>query len=122
MRLLWQFRSRVSSRVVCVSEAVREQMIRTIGVPPRKVVAVRNGIDAERFRPDEERRTVVRRAWGVPDDALVFGAVCRQSPEKGLDTAIVLFGAPDGHAAGPGPSPGAGRRRAGTGKPAKGDP
>jgi glycosyltransferase involved in cell wall biosynthesis len=53
-----------------------------VGVLARKVVTVHNGIDCARFRPDAHRRAAARRSWGVPENAVVIGAVGRLSPEK----------------------------------------
>ena len=91
-RLLWHCRSSLSHRVVCVTESARAQMIRNFYLSRRKVVAVRNGIDVEQYRPDEARRAAVRRSWGVSEGTVVLGAVSRLSWEKGLDDAIALFG------------------------------
>jgi glycosyltransferase involved in cell wall biosynthesis len=92
LRLLWYCRSVLSHRVVCVSQTARGQMMRNFRLSPRKVAAVPNGIDADKYRPDAERRSAVRRAWGVPDDAVVLGAVGRLCHVKGFDVAIDLFG------------------------------
>lgn len=90
--LLLFLRSLVSDRVICVSEETRKRLIRLYRVPQRKVVTVHNGIDVEQFRPDEEWRRRQRGAWGIPDDALVFGGVGRLSREKGFDLAIDALG------------------------------
>lgn len=89
---LWQCRSMASSRVVCVSEAARDRMIRDFRLPRTKVLAVQNGIDAEKFRPNDAHRAASRKAWGASDDTVVLGAVGRLSPEKGLEDAVTLFG------------------------------
>jgi glycosyltransferase involved in cell wall biosynthesis len=90
-RLLWYLRSVVPHRVVCVSHAARQRMMQEFRVPARKLTTIYNGIDADRFRPDAGRRSAVRREWGVPDDALVFGTVSRLHPEKGFDLAVEGF-------------------------------
>ncbi len=89
--LLWYLRSVLSTRVVCVSEATRRQMIRQFRVPAGKLVTVHDGIDTERFVPNTRFRAERRRAWGIGVEALVFGAVSRLSYEKGLDIAIDAF-------------------------------
>jgi glycosyltransferase involved in cell wall biosynthesis len=89
--VLWYLRSALSSRVVCVSEATRRQMMRQYGLPSAKLVTIHNGIDAERFRPDSACRAAQRQAWGIGEGALVFGTVARLSSEKGLDDAIRAF-------------------------------
>jgi glycosyltransferase involved in cell wall biosynthesis len=90
-RLLWFLRSCLTSLVVCISHDARRRLIHDFHVPPHKVVTVHNGIDADRFRPDPACRAAARRAWGVPEDALVLGAVGRLSREKGYDIALASF-------------------------------
>ena len=45
---------------------------------------VGNGIDLQHFTPDVEGRRRLRAQWGVPDDAVLVGAVGRRVAEKGL--------------------------------------
>jgi hypothetical protein len=54
-------------------------------------VTVHNGIDMGTFRRDPRWRDATREAWGIPRDALVFGAVGRLDPVKGYDLAIEAF-------------------------------
>ncbi len=85
-------RSCAPHRIVCVSSMVRDQLIGSCRFPPRKVMAVPNGIDTNRFRRVRKHGQEIRLRWGIPADALVFGAIGRLSPEKGYDTALELFG------------------------------
>jgi glycosyltransferase involved in cell wall biosynthesis len=59
--------------VVTVSEVLRQELLAR-GVAEERIVCQANGIDPEVFDParfgEEERRTV-RRAWDVPEDAVV---------------------------------------------------
>ena len=78
-------------KVVCVSEAGRRRLIEDAWFPARKVVTVRNGIDPRRFCPDPVHAEAWRRRWGIPQGALVFGALGRLDPRKGYDTALTGF-------------------------------
>jgi len=96
---LWWYRDKAKGwmrslfphRVLCVSEAVRDGLAATFSFPRRKLAPIRSGVDKAIFRPDETRRRESRAAWGVPDSALVFGAVARLSPYKNFETAIAQF-------------------------------
>jgi glycosyltransferase involved in cell wall biosynthesis len=55
------------------------------------VVAVQNGIDTQKFTPDRRHARTWRARWGLPPDALVFGALGRFAEVKGYDTALVGF-------------------------------
>jgi glycosyltransferase involved in cell wall biosynthesis len=61
---------RAADRVVLVSEGFRESLIER-GVPAGKLAVIRNGVDLERFSPDEERRPDVRRTLGATDDQVL---------------------------------------------------
>jgi len=96
---LWWFRQMAAvyarsvgpKRIVGVSRAVTRELA-AYGFPIRKLVAVPNGIDAERFRRSPEKRGALRAAWGVPADALLFGTVGRLATlHKGQDIALSLL-------------------------------
>lgn len=78
-------------RVVCVSNAVMGQLADLYRFPPRKLKAIHNGIDPEKYRRQDDKRNELRTAWGMTDDVLVFGAMGRMFPQKGYDIAINLF-------------------------------
>ena len=92
-RLLLQRRLRAIGphRVVCVSHAVERQLTRCYGFPSRKLMTIRNGIDTATFQHSPTARQAVRNAWGIPDDALVFGAIGRLDPQKAYDVALDAF-------------------------------
>ncbi|HEU4588623.1 MAG TPA: glycosyltransferase [Gemmatimonadales bacterium] len=92
-RLQWQVyrRSLGPHRIIGVSRALLGEL-GAYHFPRRKLVAVPNGIDAERYRPDPVQRAAQRAQWGVPADAFVFGTVGRLViHHKGQDLAIEAF-------------------------------
>jgi glycosyltransferase involved in cell wall biosynthesis len=52
------------------------------GFSTQRAKVLPNGFDTGRFRPDPAARQRLRQAWGVPDDAVVFGLVARWHPVK----------------------------------------
>jgi glycosyltransferase involved in cell wall biosynthesis len=73
--------------VVCVSEAMAAR-VRRAGVPARKIVVIRNALDASPFDvPFPDARRNVEVLFQRPPRFLV-GAVGRLSPEKGFDVLI----------------------------------
>ncbi len=52
------------------------------GFPDKKMVVVPNGIDTDRFKPDEKARTRVRKEWGIADNENLIGLVGRIDPMK----------------------------------------
>jgi glycosyltransferase involved in cell wall biosynthesis len=96
---LWWYRTKLNNflrslwphRVVCVSDNVGKRLIDDYRFPPRKVATVHNGIDPDTFQPRLDCRAAVRTTWGIPRDALVFGAIGRFHPWKGFVLALELF-------------------------------
>lgn len=85
-------RSIFPKRIVTVSRGVADDLVDGYRFPARKMIPIPNGIDPERFLPDPEARARMRAAWGIPEDAFVFGSMGRLSiPDKALDVSIDLF-------------------------------
>jgi len=78
--------SRLSDRVLVVSEAIRDRVIRRDGIPAGKVRVVHNGVETASPNPAARRR--VRRALGIPRDDVVFLALGRLHREKGPDLLL----------------------------------
>lgn len=52
------------------------------GVPADRVELLPLGVDTDLFRPDPERRTVLRHRHGIPDDAVVILQTGKLTPDK----------------------------------------
>jgi len=89
----------LSDRILTVSNAVRETVIRRDRVPQEKVFTVANGIECP--GPDRDARARLRQELGIPDGEVVILYVGRLHREKGLDVllrALALL-APETHLA-----------------------
>jgi glycogen synthase len=69
-----------ADRVIAVSATMREDILRVFAVDEKKVVVVHNGIDPDRFRRTDDRRTLERR--GIREPYVLF--VGRISDQKGI--------------------------------------
>jgi glycosyltransferase involved in cell wall biosynthesis len=78
-RWTWGF----ADRVITVSQAVRDELMRTDGVPAERISVVENGVDTQRFQPGRSDADV-RQRFGIPREAVVVSGVGRLSPEKGF--------------------------------------
>ncbi len=58
--------------------------------PVGKIVVIPNGVDPVQFHPETERRALMRRAWGVPDQVTLVGIVAAHRAEKRHDRFIRL--------------------------------
>jgi glycosyltransferase involved in cell wall biosynthesis len=73
-------------RVLCVSTDLHAECLRR-GVQPERCLLIENGVDTATFSRRGDRAEA-KRAFGVPADRLLIGAVGRLSAEKGFDVLI----------------------------------
>ncbi len=59
-----------------------------LSYPEQKMVWVANGIDTDRFRPNEGARAKWRQQLNIPADSLVVGMVTRMAPIKDVPTFL----------------------------------
>jgi glycosyltransferase involved in cell wall biosynthesis len=79
--------SRLADLVIANSEAGRRVCVR-IGFPPERVVVIPNGIDIERFQPDESGRERLRSEWGIGESEIAIGIAGRLHPVKDHETFL----------------------------------
>jgi alpha-maltose-1-phosphate synthase len=68
---------RRAERVICLTNAMREELTTAFGVDPDRVAVIPNGVDLIRFRPDGTPRTA--------DEVLFVG---RLEPQKNVDALL----------------------------------
>lgn len=72
-----------SARVVCVSHATRDNIMRFNPRLAGRTEVIHNGLDPAPFEGADG--AVVRRAWGVPADHILIGGIGRLSFRKGVE-------------------------------------
>jgi glycosyltransferase involved in cell wall biosynthesis len=72
----------LSDRVVAVSDAVSDELIRSERLDPQRIIIIENGVDVARFKVDPAPG--LRDRLGLAADTLVVGGVGRLSLEKGF--------------------------------------
>jgi glycosyltransferase involved in cell wall biosynthesis len=76
---------------VAISNAIREEM-RAAGVGLEKIALIPHGVDTSRFRPaDAEGKARLRRALGLPEEALLAVYTGRLLRGKGLEVLLDAF-------------------------------
>ena len=79
-----------TDRIIAVSEAVKDDIVRYDWVPPQKVAVIPNGIDIRAFdRPVD--RQAIRRQLGIAPDDVVIGSVSRLERQKGQADMVSAF-------------------------------
>jgi glycosyltransferase involved in cell wall biosynthesis len=72
---------RLPARIVCCSESARAAYAAR-GFAAERMTFIPNGFDTERFRPDRDARTDVRRELGLAPETPLVGLVARYDPFK----------------------------------------
>lgn len=80
------------ARFVTVSAELKTWLVRDVSVPEGKVVQIINGVDADRFRPADDKAAAKTKA-GLPPSSFVIGSVGRLDPVKDYSTLIRGFAA-----------------------------
>jgi len=73
-----------TARVICLTEAERDDHLKLRIGPPDKFCVVHSGVDLERFRAAGGSPERTRRALGLPPNAPLVGCVARLVPVKGV--------------------------------------
>lgn len=81
-RLVWR-----TARIIAVSEEIRQELIDVCGIPARKIVTVRDGLDLAPFLLGGDRQAA-RQRYGIPPEAFAFGSAARFAPQKSLDVLL----------------------------------
>ena len=72
-----------SSRVIAVSQGVRDFLTRWEAVPGDRITVIPNGVNVADFRPvTVAEKIAARRKWGIPEEAFVAGGMGRLAHEK----------------------------------------
>jgi len=74
--------------ITAVSYAVLNNALGDMKLPECKVRVIYNGVNLSKFETKSDRGIVLRKRWGIPEDALVFGAAGRLSQEKRFDLLL----------------------------------
>lgn len=82
----WRYRfsyNHLRTHLLCVAQAVREEILALGWMSPERVKTIHNGVDLKRFNPEGSRN--LRREIGANDNDLVVGAAARLSSIKGFE-------------------------------------
>jgi UDP-glucose:(heptosyl)LPS alpha-1,3-glucosyltransferase len=84
----WCYRPKRLARMTAVSELVKDELEEHYRLGSIPIDVIPNGVDIDRFHPDDEVRQRERRRLGVGVDELSAVFVGGDWPRKGLDIAI----------------------------------
>jgi glycosyltransferase involved in cell wall biosynthesis len=79
-----RFFSRLTTRLVAVSDHQRESVIRHLGVPSTRIETVVNGVGANPHAASDKSRTAIRAELGIAPDDILVGCIAVLSKQKGI--------------------------------------
>jgi UDP-glucose:(heptosyl)LPS alpha-1,3-glucosyltransferase len=83
------YRSKNFSKIIAISEMVKQDMMRWYQIPEERIIVVYNGVDIEHFHPrNRQYREEIRRRHGISGDELVILFVSNNFRMKGLGSLI----------------------------------
>jgi glycosyltransferase involved in cell wall biosynthesis len=82
---------RLFNKTICVSNAVRDSLIRDYRFPSRRTLTVHNGVSISEFAPSDKDRAAVRGRLGIRSDEFVLVCSSRLSEEKGVDIVLLAL-------------------------------
>lgn len=80
------------TKTICVSDAVRDSLIRQYRFPARKMLTIRNGISPDQFAPSRGDGTAIRSKLGIRAGDFLLVCAARLSAEKGIDVLLSAMG------------------------------
>lgn len=87
-----RFLARLTTRIVAVSQAVKERSRTLDRIPDEKYQVIYSGVEAPPADDKPEPGSRCRRELGLPDHAVVLGNVSRLSRRKGQTHLVEAFG------------------------------
>lgn len=87
-RVFRRFAYGLADEVFAVSRELREHYSAQVGIAKSHIGLVPNGVDTERFHPDDETRIRMRLQLGIPSTAFIAGTVGRLDPVKDHKTLL----------------------------------
>ena len=78
----------ICDQTICVSNAVRDALVRQYRFPARKMRTIHNGISLREFVPGRNQGNEIRTRLGISPDEFLLVCTARLSTEKGIDILL----------------------------------
>lgn len=79
--------SRITDKMIAVSDAIGKDMVKYDGIDPSRVMVIRNGVDTEKFNGMEET-DMIRKEFSLGQEDIILGFTGRLVINKGLKYLI----------------------------------
>jgi glycosyltransferase involved in cell wall biosynthesis len=82
---------RLCDKTICVSDAVRDSLVRNYGFPSGRTLTIRNGVSLPKFTPSRVDGVAIRAKLGLRPEDFVLVCTARLSEEKGIDILLLAM-------------------------------
>lgn len=86
-RIAQKLAASYTKQIISVSDAISQTLIRDVGIPSKKIHTIINGVDTNRFMPDNSSHNL-RHTLNINDNRLILGTVARLDPIKDISSVI----------------------------------
>jgi glycosyltransferase involved in cell wall biosynthesis len=83
----FKYTTSMLDRIVCVSNAIKEALIRD-GIPADRLVTIHSGTDLRKLSPRTDG-TPLRKKLGLPENHIIIGTIAAFTPEKDYPSLIM---------------------------------
>jgi glycosyltransferase involved in cell wall biosynthesis len=80
--------SRYANKIVAISSAVKNDLIKRYRTPPDKIIVIYNGLEINRFLTEGSAKPVKSAGRIEPDARIIIGTIGRLEPQKGQSVLI----------------------------------
>jgi glycosyltransferase involved in cell wall biosynthesis len=84
----WRLAALLSTKTICVSDAVRNSLVTILRFPPRRTITVHNGVSVATFSPSQLNGRLRRSQLGITPDDFLLVCAARLSDAKGHDILL----------------------------------
>ena len=84
----WRVAAHLCNKTICVSNAVRDPLVRDYRFPSRKTIVIHNGVSTSTFGPSRSNGAAVRARFNVRADDFLLVCVARLGKAKGIDILL----------------------------------
>jgi glycosyltransferase involved in cell wall biosynthesis len=84
----WRFAAFLSTKTICVSNAVRDSFVTTLRFSPRWTITVHNGISVSTFSASRQNGLSCRKQLGIDPKQFLLVCAARLSETKGIDILL----------------------------------
>jgi glycosyltransferase involved in cell wall biosynthesis len=84
----WRIAAHLFHTTICVSDAMRDSLVKDLGFPAAKMKMIHNGVSLSQFAPSERNGAGIRNKLRLGPEEFILVCVARLSQQKGIDILL----------------------------------